>query len=254
MRAFDKSLTEVAAVVALLMGGAVLSAMMAGGLIVDRLAKRDLRWHLWLPCLATAASLPFYTLYFLVPDFGFAIASGAVAMFLLGLYSAPLEAAVIGSAHPRARAISLAVMGLAGGTTGGILGPVTVGVVSDWLEPAYGALSLRWRSSPSSRSMPVGRSPLDGLPALPRRGGHACRRWPSLTEGTGGDIGTPGLEAPRSTSHLPADHQADETRVRQTATHVVALFPVVGFYLLHHDLVERVLDVDGDGELPEAGA
>ncbi len=144
MRAFDKSLTEVAAVVGLLMGGAVLSAMLAGGLIVDRLAKRDLRWHLWLPCLATAASLPFYTLYFLVPDFGFAIASGVVAMFLLGLYSAPLEAAVIGSAHPRARAISLAVMGLAGGTTGGILGPVTVGVVSDWLEPAYGALSLRW--------------------------------------------------------------------------------------------------------------
>ncbi len=65
-------------------------------------------------------------------------------MFLLGLYSAPLEAAVIGSANPRARAISLAVMGLAGGTTGGILGPVTVGVVSDWLEPTYGALSLRW--------------------------------------------------------------------------------------------------------------
>lgn len=100
--------------------------------------------HLWLPSLAIAASLPFYALYFLIPDFGLAITSGAVAMFLLGLDSAPLEAAVIGSAHPRARAISLAILGLAGGTTGGILGPVTVGVVSDWLEPTYGNLSLRW--------------------------------------------------------------------------------------------------------------
>ncbi len=49
--------------------------MMAGGVIVDHLAKRDLRCHLWLPSLAIAASLPFYTLYFLVPDFGLAIAS-----------------------------------------------------------------------------------------------------------------------------------------------------------------------------------
>lgn len=144
MRSFDKTLTQVAPIVGIGFGGALVLGNLAGGALGDRLARSDLRWQLWIPVGSSASSVPFLAGYLFLPSYPLAVASGLFALCVMGLYSAPLQAAVLGSVDPRARAISLAVMGLFTSGVGAAGGVFTVGALSDWFAPTLGDGSLRW--------------------------------------------------------------------------------------------------------------
>ena len=137
--------------VGLQMGGTLLAGSVLGhtigGPLVDMLGRRNLRWYIWLPMIAGAASsiVGWFTLTgpaaTVFPLFGLQVALGGVS-------AAPMLAVVAGLAPLRARATAVAllmvviqVIGLGGG-------PNLIGMLSDLLHPTYGEASLgiamRW--------------------------------------------------------------------------------------------------------------
>jgi MFS family permease len=109
-----------------------------GGVLADRLGRRDLRWHVTMPAIATAISVPTYIAGILHP-------SGMTALFLLTIptlcntmWYGPVYGSVQGLVKPETRttaaAIILFVINIIG--LGG--GPFFLGALSDYLAEAGG--------------------------------------------------------------------------------------------------------------------
>ena len=115
-----------------------------GGYLADRLGRRDERWFMWLPAISTLVSLPFWTLLVLWPTPGGALLFAVPYYFAAAIWSAPLQAMGQALAKPRMRSMSAMTLTLATNLIGMGLGPLVVGLLSDALEPSYGALALRY--------------------------------------------------------------------------------------------------------------
>jgi MFS family permease len=123
------------------LGGAI--GVFGGGMLADRLAPRDKRWYVWLPALVGLISVPFVASVYLV--------SGAYAALLLSVIPGLLHNVYLGSTiattHAmvglRMRALSSAILFLILNLIGLGLGPLLIGLLSDYLEPTWGIHSLR---------------------------------------------------------------------------------------------------------------
>jgi predicted MFS family arabinose efflux permease len=124
------------------LGGAV--GVFCGGLLADRLASRDKRWYTWLPALAGLICLPFMTSVYLVGNPYAALALGVVPGILFNVYLGNTIATTHNLVGQRMRAMSSAILFLVINTVGLGLGPWSVGMLSDYLEPALGTESLRY--------------------------------------------------------------------------------------------------------------
>ncbi len=117
-----------------------------GGVLADRLGKRDLRWHVTMPAIATAISVPFYITGIMHP-------SGQAALLLLTIptlcntmWYGPIYGSVQGLVKPETRTTAAAIIlfiiniiGLGGG-------PTFLGWLSDWFAGPGGqgvAVGLR---------------------------------------------------------------------------------------------------------------
>lgn len=124
------------------LGGAV--GVFCGGLLADRLAPRDQRWYAWLPALAGFICLPFMTAVYLVANPYTALLMGVVPGILFNVYLGNTIATTHSLVGLRMRALSSAILFLVINTIGLGLGPWSVGLLSDYLEPRLGAESLRY--------------------------------------------------------------------------------------------------------------
>ncbi|WP_279304896.1 spinster family MFS transporter [Pseudohalioglobus lutimaris] len=142
----------------LLLGGAgALSGIIGavtGGILCDRLSKRDKRWQLWLPAGGAFATAPLMLAFLLWPESQqftvgdyrvpvaiiFTLLGGVVAAFWLGPTYAAIQTLSPGNMRAQAAAIFLFMFNLVGMG----LGPLVIGVLSDVLEPGFGVDSLRY--------------------------------------------------------------------------------------------------------------
>lgn len=125
-----------------------------GGMLSDRLARRDSSWLLKVGALGAALSLPVQMAFLLWPDrhtiaiAGFGLPVAALFMplsaLLLAFWMGPSFAAVQNLVRPDARALAAALMMLISNLIGMGAGPVLVGMLSDALQPALGADSIRY--------------------------------------------------------------------------------------------------------------
>jgi predicted MFS family arabinose efflux permease len=115
-----------------------------GGYLADRLAVRDLRWYLWLPMLATGLATPFFVGVFLVQEYWLAFAFMVAPTLLLNVNLGPIFSMTQGLVPPLMRATAAAVLLFAINIIGMGLGPQFAGILSDLLQPAFGAESLRY--------------------------------------------------------------------------------------------------------------
>ncbi len=115
-----------------------------GGWLADRLARRDERWFMWLPAIATLVSLPFWALFLLWPSAQGALRFAAPYYFVSAIWSAPLQVTAQSLAKPRMRALSAAIISFATNLLGMGLGPVAIGAMSDALEPTHGPAAIRY--------------------------------------------------------------------------------------------------------------
>ncbi len=129
-------------------GSAALVSTLIGtilaGVIVDRLARRDVAWKLRLPGLACLIAAPIMAAALLAPDYKLCLMLYIVANTLVFMALPALYSAVYGVALETERSMAIALLGLVTNLIGLGIGPVLIGAVSDLLNPSFGADSLRY--------------------------------------------------------------------------------------------------------------
>jgi len=115
-----------------------------GGWLGDKLAPRDQRWYMWVPALATALAIPLAACVYLWPERYGALLFLVPTSLLGAMYLGPTFAMAQGLAKPHMRALVSAFLLFIINLIGLGLGPQVVGLVSDWLRPAYGVESVRY--------------------------------------------------------------------------------------------------------------
>jgi predicted MFS family arabinose efflux permease len=128
----------------LLYGIAGVAGTLLGGLVGDWLGKRDARWRLWAPALALAAAAPFTLAAWFVPSATTSVLLLAVPKFSNLLYIAPIFVALQSLVPDGMRATGSAFLLFFNSLIGVSLGPLITGLISDWLEPAFGQQALRY--------------------------------------------------------------------------------------------------------------
>ena len=144
IRSLKVSMAQVGVGFGLMSAAVSLAALLAGGALADRLARRDIRWYAWLPALACGLGCPFQVGALLVHDYGTFLWLSAAGGILVGLGLASTYTvvhAVCGSAH---RTLALALFGFTISLVGSGFGPLMTGALSDGLAARFGAESLRY--------------------------------------------------------------------------------------------------------------
>jgi MFS family permease len=146
VRVHGMPIAEVATWLAFIYGAGGLAGAIGGGLLADRLVDRsgDRRWYAWLPGLSTVAVLPFALFVYLWPNPIHALLVHTGATFLMHVWMGPLYGTVQGLAGIKRRAMAAAVNMLSINIVAYGMGPLLVGIASDYLRATVGAQSLRY--------------------------------------------------------------------------------------------------------------
>ncbi len=143
IRSFDMSITEVGFWLAVSLGVSQLIGMLASGVVTDIMIRRDRRWYGWVPALAIALSTPLFAIVF-TTDNAIIACAALFPAFLIGVFQGPASLSSVQSLAPlRMRAMAVAIFLFVTNLIGGTLGPLIIGLISDYLNPTYGAESLR---------------------------------------------------------------------------------------------------------------
>lgn len=132
-----------------------LAATILGGVLYDKLFRRDVRWAFWLQAISFAASLPLGLMFLFAPSYSFLLWITPVVILISGLYGTPAYALVQGLSGPRLRATGAAIFMLVANLIGFGLGPSLVGFLSDLLGPTFGNESLKYALAAVFLSGPI---------------------------------------------------------------------------------------------------
>lgn len=128
----------------LLAGVAGMIGTFLGGYVGDRLAKRDLRWYVWLPGIATLASVPFSAVAYLTESHIVSFAALSVSTMFGAYYFGPTFALTHKLVSLRTRALASSIVLFLINLIGMGLGPQVTGIVSDIFNAmGYGTESLQ---------------------------------------------------------------------------------------------------------------
>lgn len=128
------------------LGFAGMAGTFLGGYMGDRFAKRDVRWYVWLPGVATLLSVPFSVFVYVHHDWQVALMVAAIPTFLGSYYLGPTFALTQGLVGIRMRALASSILLFILNLIGLGLGPQVTGIISDLLHSFtdLGVESLRW--------------------------------------------------------------------------------------------------------------
>ncbi len=145
MRVLHLGVATTGAVTGVVSLASIIAGNMVGGILADRLARRDIRWLCKMPAYGMMALFPFYAGSHLVATLtGYTVLSCAGATIMLGCLPAMMAAlvTVLGAAR---RATGFAIAFMVGDLIGMTSGPLATGMLSDHLALSMGpAQGLRW--------------------------------------------------------------------------------------------------------------
>ncbi len=130
--------------VGLILGIAGGLGLVIGGILCDRLAKKDLRWQLWLCAVSGIITIPFLFLFLFLPDYKFALICFISVVFFGAFYVGPSYALAQGLATLRMRALASAIIMFFNNLIGLGLGPLIIGMLNDYLNPTFGDEAVRY--------------------------------------------------------------------------------------------------------------
>jgi len=128
----------------LLGGVAGMIGTWAGGYLADRFGATRRRHVLSAPTIGMALAVPLAIAAYQAPSWPLALALLFVPTVCNALYYGPTYSAAQGLVPLKARAIAAAMLLFFQNLIGLGLGPLFFGMLSDWLQPAYGADSVRY--------------------------------------------------------------------------------------------------------------
>jgi len=115
-----------------------------GGRLADRLGKKNRRWYLYIPMLAGLLAIGPALFRYWVEDGYYAMYAVFPYVIITSAFFGPLYAVGQSLATPKMRALSTAIILFFINIIGLTCGPLVIGLVSDYLAPEHGALSLRY--------------------------------------------------------------------------------------------------------------
>ena len=129
-------------------------SVIAAGYLTDRLYRRDPTWQVWLPMIATTASVPLFLSLYLAPDWRLAALSYVGAQAFAGIFSGIFIVSVQSIVWQHERSLAAAMVMFSASLIGLGAGPFVVGFISDLLHASLGEASLRW-ALVASKLLPV---------------------------------------------------------------------------------------------------
>lgn len=134
IRRFDLSYSEVALLVGATNFLTAAIGMLAGGILTDRLGRRNIRWYMWIPVCGILIAIPFnFGAYMQDSVFGMAMFLIPAGM-VIPTYLAPSFATLHNLSQPRSRATVTAIAGICMGMIGAGIGPLMGGITIDVLS------------------------------------------------------------------------------------------------------------------------
>ena len=115
-----------------------------GGFLADKYGRKDLRWYMWIPIIAGLLNFPFSYFAFFSGNLNVVLATYFMTALLTALYLGPSIAVTHNLIDAKKRALASAILFLVLNFIGLGLGPVAIGIISDYLSADYGAESLRY--------------------------------------------------------------------------------------------------------------
>ncbi|MFT6892065.1 MAG: MFS family permease [Halioglobus sp.] len=143
IRTHEISTGELGTWLALISGLCGAIGVFFGAVIADRLSPRDKRWYMWVPAIAGFISVPFVTFVYIVDGAYVSLCLAIVPGLLHNVYLGNTIATTHALVGLRMRALSSAILFLILNLIGLGLGPVIIGYLSDYLQPAFGVDSLQ---------------------------------------------------------------------------------------------------------------
>ncbi|NBB24933.1 MFS transporter [Porphyrobacter sp. SLTP] len=128
----------------LLGGAAGILGTWAGGYLADRFGAKNRRHVLSAPAIGMALAVPIAIAAYHAPSWPLALALLFIPTVFNSFYYGPTYSAAQGLVPVRARAIAAASLLFFQNLIGLGLGPLFFGMLSDWLQPTYGADSVRY--------------------------------------------------------------------------------------------------------------
>jgi predicted MFS family arabinose efflux permease len=142
IRSHNMSTGELGTWLALIIGVGGAIGVFSGGLIADKLARRDKRWYMWLPAITGVLSVPFMAATYTVGSAYLALAMMVVPGILSNVYLGNTIATTHSLVGLRMRAMSSALLFFILNIVGLGAGPWSIGLLSDYLQPTLGSESL----------------------------------------------------------------------------------------------------------------
>jgi MFS family permease len=143
-RSFGLARSQLGPMLAFTQGIGSVLGVLCGGYLADRLSRRNLLWPLRLMIVSIVMALPFSVAAFLAPTADVAFSLLFIAAFIEALASGPSIAVVQTVVAPEQRGTAAAVVLFTTAIVGSGMGPLAIGLVSDWLVQSEQAGSLRF--------------------------------------------------------------------------------------------------------------
>ena len=144
IRSHDFTSMQVGTSLALITGIGGALGTYFGGVLADRFGANDKRWYLWIAAIPGACSVPLMLSAVFVGDPRLALAFLFFATMLGAFYLGPTIAISHTMVSPSMRAMASAILFFILNFIGLGMGPLVVGMLSDFLAPTYGSESLRY--------------------------------------------------------------------------------------------------------------
>jgi MFS family permease len=142
-RVHHLSLVQIGASYGIVRGIMGLIGAVLGGLLADRLGRRDPRWRLWTAGLACILFLAAEFVFLFAPLRLSLVGLGLTSLFA-GMHFGPVYAVCQGVARSTMRATSAAFFLLVVNLVGQVVGPFSVGYLNDRWAAAYGDGAIRY--------------------------------------------------------------------------------------------------------------
>lgn len=143
IRSYGMTTGEVGTWLALILGLGGAIGVLTGGFLAQHLAIKDARWYVWVPAIAAIIAAPFAYATYSADSATSSLVLFIIPGFLATVYLGNTLAMVHGLVGSRMRALASAILFFVLNLIGLGLGPWSVGVLSDYLEPSLGVESLR---------------------------------------------------------------------------------------------------------------
>ena len=138
VRSHGAGLADAGLMVGLIIGITGVLGAPIGGYLMDRLGRRDIRWHAWILCLLMATSTVPMAVVFLTNNLDLAYAA-CFAWNLLGTAIPVISIALVSNlAAAQFRGLTVALLLVAFNLVGHGVGAQLVGATSDWLDAVFG--------------------------------------------------------------------------------------------------------------------